>query len=148
MFARVSNVLARAVCAAVLCLHAASALAHEPTVVVFGDGLSDTGNVAAVTGQLNTPPYDRLNVSRIPDYPYAVGASRFTNGHNWVEAAAYAVGVQSDVRAVLRAKRPGTNYAYGTARAGVRSVPDGARDLTEQVTCACWSSWWTRRPAI
>jgi len=134
MIQRASTALARVLCAIGLCIGAASALAHEPSIVVFGDSLSDTGNVFAVTGQLNSPPYDQLDTFRIPDYPYAVSAGRFTNGRTWVEVAARAVGVQADVRAALRANHPGTNYAYGSARAGAPLVPNDSRDLTEQVS--------------
>ena len=110
-------------------------LAHaDPGVVVFGDSLSDTGNVFAATGQLNLPPYSDLDAFRIPNYPYAAGAGRFTNGRTWVELAAREFGVQGDVRATLRWGQPGRNYAYGSARAGAPLVPNDAWQLTEQVT--------------
>jgi phospholipase/lecithinase/hemolysin len=134
MVRRMIDALYRALCIAGLCVGATSALAREPAVVVFGDSLSDSGNEFAITGQLNVPPYDQLDASRIPDFPYAISAGRFTNGRTWVEDAARAAGIQSDVRAALRARRPGTNYAYGSARAGAPLLPSDARDLTEQVT--------------
>jgi outer membrane lipase/esterase len=107
---------------------------HEPSVVVFGDSLSDTGNVFAVTGQLNVPPYGELDPFRIPDFPYAISAGRFTNGPTWIEDLALRVGAWQSVRAALRTYRPGKNYSYGAARAGAPLVPNDARDLTEQVT--------------
>ena len=107
---------------------------HERTIVVFGDSLSDTGNVFAITGQLEAAPYSDLDASRIPDYPYAVSAGRFTNGPTWIEDAAIALGAVQSVRAALRTTRPGRNYAYGGARAGVSLVPNDARNLTEQVS--------------
>jgi outer membrane lipase/esterase len=135
MFQSVIRALVRAFVTIGLCAAAVPVLAHpEPTVVVFGDSLSDTGNKFAVTGQLSTPPYDELDAFRIPDYPYAISAGRFTNGATWVEDAARLVGVQQDVRAALRNIRPGTNYAYGGARAGAPLVPTNDRDLSEQVT--------------
>lgn len=102
-------------------------------VVVFGDSLSDTGNVFAVTGELNRPPYGELDASRIPSVPYALGAGRFTNGPTWVDIAAREASLEQDVRPALRARRPGRNYAFGSARAGVPLQPDSALHLSDQV---------------
>ncbi len=138
MFRRVIVLVAVALASA-LCIESAAAAGaqHEPRqprVVLFGDSLSDTGNVFAVTGQLNTPPYSELDEFRVPEYPYAISAGRFTNGFTWAEDAGREIGAWRSVRAALRTDRPGLNYAYGGARAGAPLIPNNARDLTEQVT--------------
>jgi phospholipase/lecithinase/hemolysin len=69
-------------------------------VVVFGDSLSDTGNVAAATGGAFPPP------------PYAGG--RFSNGPIWVEQFAKSLGVA----APTPSSTGGTDYAYGFAQTG------------------------------
>ncbi len=68
-------------------------LAQAPftQIIVFGDSLSDDGNVFAVTGQ--------------PPAPYFGG--RFSNGLVWPEVAASTWGI------------PLTNYAYGGALTGI-----------------------------
>lgn len=73
---------------------------------VFGDSLSDTGNVFAATG------------GAIPAAPYFNG--RFTNGPNWVDNLAFALGVPSGATAALLG---GTNYAFGGARTGTATSP-------------------------
>ena len=135
MFQRFARALVGALLATGLGIAATPAWAggHEPTVVIFGDSLSDTGNKLAVTGQLSTPPYADLDAFRIPEYPY-VRSERFTNGPTWIEGAALAGRFANSVRAVLSARRPGHNYAYGGARAGAPLVPSDDRNLTDQVT--------------
>jgi outer membrane lipase/esterase len=70
-------------------------------IVVFGDSLSDDGNVFKATGGAVPPPSQ-----------YAGG--RFTNGPNWIDQFATRVG--------LPAPRPslagGTDYAFGYAQTG------------------------------
>ena len=57
----------------------APALADPPQdVTVFGDSLSDPGNVFALTGDVSNTPYDI-----IPSAPYAVGGLHFSNGKIW-----------------------------------------------------------------
>ena len=68
-------------------------------LVVFGDSVSDNGNLAALTaGTLTGPPY----------YP-----GRFCNGPNWVDRLAERLGV--DVQPSVLG---GTNYAFGAATTG------------------------------
>lgn len=69
-------------------------------LVIFGDSLSDTGNV------------DDLTVGIVPGAPYWQG--RFSNGPVWVESLAAAVGAP----APLFSRDGGTNYAHGGARTG------------------------------
>ena len=52
-------------------------------LVVFGDSLSDPGNIYLLTGQVATAPYEV-----IPGAPYDIGGNRFTNGRTWAEALA------------------------------------------------------------
>lgn len=73
---------------------------------VFGDSLSDTGNVFAATG------------GTIPAPPYYSG--RFTNGPNWVDDIAGFLGLPSGATAAYLG---GNNYAFGGARTGADVVP-------------------------
>jgi outer membrane lipase/esterase len=75
-------------------------------IVVFGDSLSDTGNVSAATGGAIPPAAQYSN-------------GRFTNGPNWVDQLATRLGV-SDPTPSLQG---GTNYAYGYAQTGIGSSP-------------------------
>lgn len=81
-------------------------------LVVFGDSLSDTGNVLALSGGL------------FPTYPGAAG--RFSDGPVWVETLAAGLGLQADaapsnIYLPLGAIGPqgGQNYAFGGARTGL-----------------------------
>jgi phospholipase/lecithinase/hemolysin len=115
------------------------------SIVVFGDSLSDSGNVFALNGnQIVAPPtygMDGLDglgipevVSLIPDAPYA--GRRFSNGRTWIELIANAIGLGSNAKPAL----PGAlfdaddgnaaNYAFGGARAN----PVGQFPLGEQVS--------------
>lgn len=87
-------------------------------IVVFGDSLSDPGNLFALEGGANTPPYDFLDQLLIPDKPYAKGGHHFSNGATWVEQFARPLGLAGNTRPAFRG--PGTdaaNYAVGGARA-------------------------------
>jgi outer membrane lipase/esterase len=97
-------------------------------MAVFGDSLSDTGNVFALTGMVSTRPF---NASNIPDSPYPIGGLNFSNGHIWIWNVGERLNNVPDVSAALRAPQAFNNYAYGGARArdGVTPVPS----LTQQV---------------
>ena len=80
---------------------------------VFGDSLSDTGNVTAITGTVPLPPY---------------APGRFSNGPVWVERLATDLGLSANA-----ALTGGTNWAFGGAPTGppyTQSVPY----ITQQVT--------------
>ncbi len=78
----------------------ANADAPYSQIVVFGDSLSDTGNVFLATGGAEVgPPYYR---------------GRFSNGPVWVEVLAQELGLPVP-RASLAG---GTNYAWGGAETG------------------------------
>src|SRR5262245_14581793 len=79
-----------------------SAQARNPLteVVVFGDSLSDTGNLfLASGGTVATPPYFN---------------GRFSNGPVWVEVLADKLGLDAPTPSVLG----GTNFAFGGAETG------------------------------
>lgn len=98
---------------------AAATAAHAgpfSDMVVFGDSLSDTGNVASLT--------TAVFGSTFPAYPGAVG--RFSNGPVWVETLAAGLGLAADaapsnIYLPLGAIGPqgGQNYAFGGARTGL-----------------------------
>jgi outer membrane lipase/esterase len=81
---------------------------------VFGDSLSDPGNVFVVTGEVSVRPYD---ASGIPDAPYPIGRGMtFSNGANWAQVYGQARRHQGATGPALRETRF-TNYAFGGARA-------------------------------
>ncbi|MBT8422616.1 MAG: SGNH/GDSL hydrolase family protein [Gammaproteobacteria bacterium] len=83
---------------------------------VFGDSLSDPGNVFTLTGMTAVAPFEP-----IPSAPYR--SKRFTNGRVWVERLANWMGVPKGGRpAFLRPNKFG-NYALGGSRAGPSDNP-------------------------
>ena len=97
----------------------------DPTLVVFGDSLSDGGNFFVSTGTYSVRPFDF-----VPSAPYAIGGFHFSNGRIWVEQLAARLHDSRSGEPSLR--RPGrfTNYASGGARS--RSGTTGF-DLGDQV---------------
>jgi phospholipase/lecithinase/hemolysin len=96
----------------------ASAQTTLGRIVVFGTSLSDSGNAFALRGDLNTPPYNTLDVFLVPGAPYAKGGHHFSNGATWIEQLAGPLGLAGDARPAFQG--PGTeatNYAVGGARA-------------------------------
>jgi outer membrane lipase/esterase len=104
-----------------LVLQAPSWAAAQTTfgrIVVFGDSLSDPGNLFALVGGANTPPYDTLDQLLIPDKPYAKGGHHFSNGATWVEELARPLGLAGNTRPAFQGSgTEATNYAVGGARA-------------------------------
>ncbi len=89
-----------------LSMSATSHATSYTSLVVFGDSLSDSGNIFDVYGQAG-----------VPSPPYAEGrfTSNFTNGASglvWVEHLAGLMGLPLD-----NSQAGGTNYAFGGARA-------------------------------
>ena len=101
-------------------------------LVVFGDSLSDPGNVFALKGWVNTPPFEYDNPLAIPDKPYAVGGHHFSNGATWVEQLARSVGMAGNTKPAFGsdAEPEAGNYAVGGA--GAYNRP-GYVNLTDQV---------------
>ena len=83
-------------------------------IFAFGDSLSDSGNIAALTAPAFQPvPFGGL----VPSLAYQSG--RFSDGPVWVEQLAGDLGLSA--AALLNG---GTNFAFGGARTGpVNSVP-------------------------
>lgn len=97
--------LFRSVCAGAALLVASLAHAGPYTsMVVFGDSLSDLGNIATITG------------GAVPGAPYS-GA--FTNGAPWVNGAAATLGLSPLGPSLLG----GSDYAWGGARTNGHSNP-------------------------
>lgn len=87
-------------------------------IVVFGDSLSDPGNLFALGQGENTPPYGSLDPLLIPDKPYAKGGHHFSNGATWVEQFARTSGLAGNTRPAFQGSgTEATNYAVGGARA-------------------------------
>ncbi len=77
---------------------------HFSGINVFGDSLSDVGNIYTLTSQVSW-----LTGVVVPDAPYAGG--RFSNGPVWVEHVGSALGLDASTPS----RRGGTNYAHGGA---------------------------------
>jgi phospholipase/lecithinase/hemolysin len=97
-------------------------------MVVFGDSLSDPGNVFVLTGQVSVRPYAEGNV---PSAPYPIGQGKtFSNGPNWSQLVAKTLGLNAGTGPALK-NQTFTNYAFGGARAS--SAAGGPFDMTAQV---------------
>jgi len=88
-------------------------------IFVFGDSLSDTGNVLSLNGGLvEVAPF----TDAVPDRPYAFGGGRFSNGPVWVEFLAGDLGLS-----LAGSEAGGNGFAFGGARSGaLPGVPDAA----------------------
>jgi len=94
-------------------------------MIVFGDSLSDPGNVFVVTGEHSVRPF---NADNIPDAPYARGGHHFSNGKTWIEQLSADLKLKGGTGPELRTSAF-TNYAFGAARARMT----GVMDLSSQV---------------
>lgn len=84
-------------------------------MIVFGDSLSDPGNIFFSTGLLAVPPYrDTHDELRVPGAPYAT--HHFSNGHTWIEQLARELRRVKDAQPVSKGTG-GLNFAFGGARA-------------------------------
>jgi len=104
--------------------------ARQPTyakVVVFGDSLSDPGNVFASTGQYSVRPF-----TPIPSAPYAIGGFHFTDGETWVERLSRRLGTPTGSGSAVRVPQFFTNFAFGGARARA-GMAGASPDLGAQV---------------
>ena len=103
--------------------HLAQALPY-PSLVVFGDSLTDSGNNAAALGP-NRTPTPIASPDFIPTLPYA--SNRYSNGPVWVEqlATKWALTAAPSLLG-------GTNYAFGGAETGPAGSPFPF-SLTDQV---------------
>lgn len=97
-------------------LLAASVSAHAGSfsgIFVFGDSLSDTGNLSLVTAGTADPQPN-------PTQPYDGG--RFSNGPLWVEGLASGLGLAGQANPFLLG---GNNFAFAGARTGTSDSPPG-----------------------
>lgn len=106
---------------------------------VFGDSLSDTGNLASIElGKQNDPP---VPLSPLPDAALSLPPYfdfRFSNGPVSVDVLAELLGPGLDARAYLdydaqTGELPGSNYAVAGARARDKHDDDEPIDLGDQV---------------
>ena len=81
-------------------------------VYIFGDSLSDAGNIYQLTGETSKAPY-----AVIPTRPYAIGGHHFSNGKTWAERLAQNLNDNSGGKASLQNPGKNGNYAFGGARA-------------------------------
>jgi len=81
-------------------------------VFIFGDSLSDSGNVYVLTGETSKAPYEM-----IPSCPYAIGGHHFSNGKTWAERLAQGLSLNSGGKSSLSGPGKNGNYAFGGARA-------------------------------
>ena len=98
---------------ALLALATSTLLAAAPaaagpysSLTVFGDSLSDTGNILTLTG------------GAFPTTPYQTG--RFSDGPNWIDVLAAGLGLPMGA---TPSRLGGSNYAYGGARTGLTGDP-------------------------
>ena len=126
----------------VLLSAAAAAQTTFSTVVVFGDSLSDTGNVAHLVQNAN--PLGIRYPSDRPDLGFDYTDGRFTDGADTQPAAQAYFGVWIEQLAASFPGKPavknsldgGTNYAYGdaTTQDGTTPVSDSAGPISITVT--------------
>ena len=108
------------------------------TVVVFGDSLSDTGNIAHLTGVASAGLVRYPGDSKLFQLDYTDG--RFTDGKDTQPPAGAYFGVWIEQLAASFPGKPpvtdsldgGTNYAYGdaTTASGTTTVTEGSLSIT------------------
>ncbi|HEX4928145.1 MAG TPA: SGNH/GDSL hydrolase family protein, partial [Burkholderiales bacterium] len=106
--------------------------ARQPQLVIFGDSLSDPGNLFALTQTNNVPTSYDVDQFLVPNSAYAVGGHHLSNGSTWIEDLAKSLGVASNAGP---AWRPGASPAANYAVAGARAYDKGQGfDLPDQVS--------------
>jgi len=106
----------------------ANAVENIERVFIFGDSLSDSGNIYALTGETSKAPY-----LPIPSAPYAMGGHHFSNGKTWAERMAQTLRDPNGGKPSLDEPGQNGNYAYGGARARYDS-PSASPSSLEQVS--------------
>jgi len=96
-------------------------------LVVFGDSLSDPGNVYELTGTSSKRPFAAGN---IPSAPYAIGGHHFSNGKTWSEKLSKSLKSKGGKKPALKSPKY-TNYAFGGSRANPSA--GGPFDLSAQL---------------
>jgi phospholipase/lecithinase/hemolysin len=96
-------------------------------IYIFGDSLSDPGNVYALTGETSKPPYEL-----IPSAPYKSRHHQFTfsNGKTWAQEFTKKMHAKKSGNPILESPKKNGNYAFGGARArpGSASMVPSATD--------------------
>ena len=95
--------------ALVLLIPLSDARAGYSSLFVFGDSLSDSGNIAVLTP--NRTPVPISGNDFIPTFPYASG--HYTNAQVWAQIVASSLGLSANPSLL-----GGTDYAFGGARTG------------------------------
>ena len=85
-------------------------------VFIFGDSLSDSGNIYTLTGETSKAPY-----LLVPLYPYAIGGHHFSNGKTWAERLAQDLQDNNGGKASRDNPAKNGNYAHGGGRARANS---------------------------
>jgi phospholipase/lecithinase/hemolysin len=80
-------------------------------IYIFGDSLSDPGNVYALTGQTAKAPYEP-----IPSAAYAIGGHQFSSGKTWAQRFSQSLGLNKSGKAAYGSSGKFGNYAFGGAR--------------------------------
>lgn len=93
-------------------LFAQGVMAEQEPMYVFGDSLSDAGNVYQLTGEVAQKPFEP-----VPAAPYARGGHHFSDGKTWAEQFATEIGRGKGGKASLKGNGGNGNYAFGGARA-------------------------------
>ena len=96
-------------------------------VFIFGDSLSDGGNIYALTGETSKAPY-----LPVPTRPYAIGGHHFSNGKTWAERFAQNLNDTNGGKPSITGPGKNGNYAFGGARArsgSSSSSPDSAAQV-------------------
>jgi len=98
-------------------------------VFIFGDSLSDGGNVYIKTGETSKAPY-----ALVPTVPYAIGGHHYSNGKTWAERLAQDLGDSRGGKPSLQNPGKNGNYAHGGARARAgsgNSSPSSAEQVMD-----------------
>ena len=94
-----------------------------PSLAVFGDSLSDPGNLFALTQTNNVPPSYDVDAVLVPNSAYAEGGHHLSNGSTWIEDLARSRALS---RYADAAWRVGGSNAANYAVAGARARDAGA----------------------
>jgi phospholipase/lecithinase/hemolysin len=100
---------------------------HIERIFIFGDSLSDPGNVYQLTGETSQPPY-----AIIPSRPYDFQGFQFSNGRTWAQWFARHLELKRSGKAALEWPGRFGNYAFGGARARLTDDPFRSPSSREQ----------------
>ena len=81
-------------------------------VFIFGDSLSDAGNIYLLTGESSKAPY-----ALVPTFPYTIGGHHYSNGKTWAEKLAQNLSDGTGGQASRANPGKNGNYAHGGGRA-------------------------------